>query len=117
MKYYVDLNLNQNELQNVVLQNLASHPVNPKPGQKYYNTTDQTEYLWNGTEWINAAGDYTFQNGVEEVEGSRNVQLKLNTSGSSGLQTFSADSNGLKINVNEASTTTKGLIEIATDAS
>ena len=115
MKYYADLNLGQNELQNAVLQNLPAHPSNPKPGQHYYNTTDNTEYFWNGTEWVNAAGDYTFQNGVEQVDGTRDVQLKLNTSGSSGLETFSTDSNGLKINVNEASTTTKGLIEIATD--
>lgn len=115
-KYGAHVNLQQNELQNAVMQNLSTAPSNPKIGQHYYNTTDNTEYVWNGTAWIDALsqGDYTFTNGVQES--SRTVSLKLNTSGSSGLSTFSADSSGLKIGVTEASTSAKGIIEIATDA-
>lgn len=30
--FLVDLNLNQNEIQNGVIQNLASNPNNPLPG-------------------------------------------------------------------------------------
>lgn len=51
-KFFTSINLNKNELQNAVLQNLASHPSSPKAGQKYYNTTDKKEYIFNGTEWI-----------------------------------------------------------------
>lgn len=112
-----DLNLGGNELQNAVVQNLSSAPSNPKVGQEYYDTTTNQKFIWNGTAWIDetSQGDYTFQNGVENVSGTRNVQLKLNTSESSGLTIFSANSNGLKINVTEASTSAKGIIEIATD--
>lgn len=115
-KYAAHINLQQNEIQNAVMQNLATAPSNPKIGQHYYNTNDNTEYVWNGTSWIDSLsqGDYTFTNGVQEA--SRTVSLKLNTSGSTGLSTFTADTNGLKIGVTEASTSAKGIIEIATDA-
>lgn len=49
-----DLNLNQNEAQNLVMQNLAAAPATPKAGQHYFNTVDNTEYVWNGTAWVDA---------------------------------------------------------------
>lgn len=51
MTYLTNIDLNQNELQNAVLQNLASAPTNPKKGQKYFNTTLNKECTWNGTSW------------------------------------------------------------------
>ena len=112
-KWVVDLNLNQNELQNMVVQNLASAPSNPKAGQHYFDTATHTEYVYDGSVWVNAMsqGDYTFQNGVEEITG-RKVQIKLGTSSNA---TVTADSAGLAVSVADASTTTKGVIEIATD--
>lgn len=55
-KILVDLNLNQNELQNIVIQNLATAPSNPKEGQQYYNTVNKLVYTWNGTEWTSSSG-------------------------------------------------------------
>lgn len=49
--FLVDLNLNQNELQNAVLQNLASDPSTPYPGQTYFNTTTNRFRVYNGTSW------------------------------------------------------------------
>ena len=49
--FLVDLNLNQNELQNGVLQNLASNPATPKAGQHYFNTTTHKFRVFNGTTW------------------------------------------------------------------
>lgn len=49
--FLVDINLNKNELQNAIVQNLASNPSNPKPGQVYFNTTTNRFRVYTGTEW------------------------------------------------------------------
>lgn len=49
--FLVDLNLNQNEVQNGVIQNLASDPSNPIKGQVYFNTTTNKFRCFNGTTW------------------------------------------------------------------
>lgn len=103
------------ELRNLNFQNLASAPTTGlKKGRFYFNTTDNTLYVYNGTAWVDALsqGDYTFQNGVELVSGTRNVQVKVGTSTNASI---TADSSGLAVSVPDASTSTKGVIEIATD--
>lgn len=50
--FLVDINLNNNELQNVVLQNLASAPANPKEGAYYYNTTDKKFCFYENGAWV-----------------------------------------------------------------
>ena len=115
---YAHINMQGNEIQNVNLQNLATAPtVGVTTGRFYFDTTNHTMYVYNGTNWIDALsqGDYTFQNGVELVEGSRNVQLKIASGNNAGNVTLTANSNGLAATVAEASTSGKGIIEIATD--
>jgi hypothetical protein len=47
--YLQSINLNQNELQNAVIQNLATDPGSPKPGQIWFNTvTNLYKYNDNG---------------------------------------------------------------------
>jgi phage-related tail fiber protein len=51
--FLTNINLNGNQLQNAVIQKLASAPTSPTPvsGQVYFNTGDNFIYVYNGTSW------------------------------------------------------------------
>ena len=55
-KFLIALDLGKNELQNAVVQNLASAPSSPVKGQLYFNSTggDNTLYWWDGSSWVPA---------------------------------------------------------------
>lgn len=52
MNFLTHLNLNNNELQNVTVQNLATAPGSPKPGQMYFSTANNTLQVWDGEKWL-----------------------------------------------------------------
>lgn len=107
------------ELRNYNVQNLSTAPTtNLYPGRFYFNTIDNTLYVWNGTKWIDglSQGDYTFKNGVELVDGTRDVQIKLATGSNAGNVDLTANTNGLSANMDYATTEKAGVIEIATDS-
>lgn len=118
-KVLTDLNLNQNELQNAVIQNLASAPLNPVAGQEYFNTTDKKKYIYDGTQWVDETSQgqiYTFSTGLTETSGTVTLD-KATTSALGGVivgSNISVAADGT-ISVPDASTSTKGVIEIATD--
>jgi len=79
-KYISNVDLNKNELQNAVLQNLSSPPSNPKAGQAYFDTTDNVDKVWDGTQWLSRGSGsgttYTF------AEGTTNGAFNVTPSGS-----------------------------------
>ena len=119
-KAVADYNLNRNELQNAVVQNLATAPSNPKKGLVYFNTVDNKLYIYDGTNWVDATNQgkiYTFTSpGLTET--NQVVVLDKATSSTIGGvivgSNISVASDGT-ISVADASTSGKGVIEIATD--
>jgi hypothetical protein len=55
-KFLTALDLSKNELQNAVVQNLASAPGTPVKGQLYFDSTGNVLYWYNGTGWVAAQG-------------------------------------------------------------
>lgn len=55
-KFLTPIDLSKNELQNAVVQNLASAPSSPVKGQLYFNSTggDNTLYWYDGAGWVPA---------------------------------------------------------------
>lgn len=114
-----DLDLNKNELQNATIQNLASAPSSPVAGQVYFNTATNKYMGYNGSAWVDLSNQgeiYTFSNGLTK-DASNNVTLDVATSSAIGGVIVGSNigvSSGT-ISVADASTSTKGVIEIATD--
>ena len=63
MNFLTNLNLNKNEIQNVVLQNLATAPSSPVKGQIYFDTSSNMYKVYNGSDWISSDGA-----GIETVK-------------------------------------------------
>jgi len=51
---YGAVDIVKNELRNAVMQNLGSAPASPVKGLMYFNSTDNTFYWYDGTQWIAA---------------------------------------------------------------
>lgn len=76
MKYLTNLDLNKNELQNVVIQTLATAPSSGKLGQIYYNSTDKVLYQYDGTAWKTVGETVTYDMNFGTLE-SNTVPINL----------------------------------------
>lgn len=87
-KWFNGLNLQQNQLENAVIQNLASDPSSGKAGQIYYNTTDNGYRYYNGTAWVSISADaiksIVAGNGLTSSTSGNAVTLTLGTPSTSG---------------------------------
>ena len=60
LSYLTDINLNKNELQNAVIQKLATDPSSGQTaGWIIFNTTDNQLKVYDGSAWTNVGGDIT----------------------------------------------------------
>lgn len=126
-KWFNNIDLQQNELQNGVIQNLTGDPSNGRAGQIYYNTTDKGYRYHNGTAWVSItaqavksikAGDGLTSSGTDTVT------INLGTPSTSGATSGTTyGSNGVtetshthQVRISAATTDTPGVIELATDA-
>lgn len=86
-KYLVNLDLNKNELQNAVTHKLASAPATPVSGQRYYDTTTNAEYVYNGSAWVPC--DATKATGIPNAALSTNPLARANHTGTQTASTIS----------------------------
>ena len=125
-KWFNNIDLQQNELQNGVIQNLAADPTSGKAGQIYYNTADKGYRYHNGTAWVSITAEAVKSiiagNGLTS-SGTDTVTISLGTPSASGSGSNTYGSNGVtanshthQINLPDATESTKGVIELATDA-
>lgn len=131
-KWFNNIDLQQNELQNGVIQNLAADPTSGKAGQIYYNTADKGYRYHNGTAWVSITAEAVKSiiagNGLTS-SGTDTVTISLGTPSASGYSdpsgsgvntygsnSVTADSHTHQIKLPDASESAKGVIELATDA-
>lgn len=89
LSYLTDINLNKNELQNAVVQKLASAPSAPAEGQIYYDSTtgDKSIHVYNGSSWVSVGGDIT---GVNITAGT-GLTGSVSTTGGQHTQTITLE--------------------------
>lgn len=126
-KWFNGLNLQQNQLENAVIQNLASDPSSGKAGQIYYNTTDNGYRYYNGTAWVSISADaiksIVAGNGLTSSTSGNAVTLTLGTPSTSGAASgntlgdnnVTENSHTHQIRIPSASATEKGIVQLATD--
>lgn len=126
-KWFNGLNLQQNQLENAVIQNLASDPSSGKAGQIYYNTTDNGYRYYNGTAWVSISADaiksIVAGNGLTSSTSGNAVTLTLGTPSTSGApsgntlgdNSVTENSHTHQIRIPSASVTDKGIVQLATD--
>ena len=124
-KWFNGLNLQQNQLENAVIQNLASDPSSGKAGQIYYNTTDNGYRYYNGTAWVNISADaiksIVAGNGLTST-GTDTVTISLGTPSASGSgsntygsNSVTSESHAHQIKLPDATDSAKGVVQLAAD--
>jgi len=80
-KFLSGIDLNKCELQNAVIQNLATAPGSPGQGQVYFNSTagDKSIYFYDGTSWVDVGGDLRslVAGNAISVSGTRDITVNV----------------------------------------
>ncbi len=117
VKFLDNLDLNDNQLLNARLENLASDPGSANTGDIIYNSTSNLFKYYNGSSWVDpSAGTYN-QWTLQGDSGSNQAIIEdtvVDFAGGTGINTATT-TNTLTINLAEATSTVRGGIELFSD--
>jgi hypothetical protein len=83
-KFLTSIDLNRNELQNGVIQNLATDPGTGVAGQLYFNTVDNTLKIYNGMGWEAVGSTEFIGDAVNDLlDSGTGISLNYNDAGNS----------------------------------
>lgn len=88
-KFLTPIDLNKLELQNAVIQNLATDPASPAQGQIYYNSVSDLLKVYDGAAW--------FEVGALSTEAVQDIVNGVIVAGSGVSSTYNDSSNTLTI--------------------
>ena len=114
VKFLDNLDLNDNQLLNARLENLASDPGSANAGDVIFNTTSNVMKYYNGSGWISLTADTNFTewnisdgSSDSSVSSGETVTVAGGTGISSSLSTRT-----VTVSVDAATATTRGAVEL-----
>ena len=79
VKFLNNIDLNKNQLQNAVIQPLATAPGSPNEGQIYWNTVDELLYIYDGEDWVPVGDVHTIEANSININGTVTASLSSAT--------------------------------------
>lgn len=117
VKFLDNLDLNDNQLLNARLENLASDPGSANAGDVIYNTTSNTVKYYNGSGWISLTADTNFESwDLSDGSSSATITSGQTVTIAQGVgMTTALDTRTITVSLNEATSTVRGGIELFSD--
>ena len=117
VKFLDNLDLNDNQLLNARLENLASDPGSANAGDVIFNTTSNVMKYYNGSGWIALTADTNFDSwDLSDGSSSATITTGQTVTIAQGVgMTTALDTRTITVTLNEATAAIRGGIELFSD--
>ncbi len=119
VKFLDNLDLNDNQLLNARLENLASDPGSANAGDVIFNTTSNVMKYYNGSGWVSLDdSDDNYDKWNAQADSGDNIAVTANTTvdfAGTGITTTSNGSNSITFAIDNANTDQAGGVKLFSD--
>ena len=117
VKFLDNLDLNDNQLLNARLENLASDPGSANAGDVIFNTTSNVMKYYNGSGWVSLTADTNFDSwDLSDGSSSATITTGQTVTIAQGVgMTTALDTRTITVTLNEATSTVRGGVELFSD--